>query len=162
MGTKKVFTKIDLRWEYNNVQIKEEDKWKAMFTMHLGVYKPTVMFFGLTNSPATFQMMINDILRDLIDTGDIAAFMDDVLVGTENEKKYNKIEEVLKRMEESNLNVKPEKYVWKVKEIDFLGLVMEAEEIKMQEKKVAGVLEWPRPKMVKEVQKVLGLANYYR
>jgi len=80
--------------------------------MHLGVYEPTVMFFGLTNSLATFQAMINDILRDLIDTGDVAAFMDDLLVGTENEKKHNEIvEEVLKRMEENDLYIKPEKYV---------------------------------------------------
>jgi len=80
--------------------------------MHLGVYEPTVMFFGLTNSLATFQAMINDILRDLIDTGDVAAFMDDLLVGTENEKKHNEIvEEVLKRMEENDLYIKPEKCV---------------------------------------------------
>ena len=106
---------------------------------------------------------MNDILRNLIDTGDIVAFMDNMLVGTENKKKHNKIvEEVLKRMEESNLYIKPEKYVWKVKEIDFLGLVIEAEEIKIKEEKIAGVLEWPRSKIVKEVQKFLGLANYYR
>jgi len=107
--------------------------------------------------------MTNDIFRDLIDTGDVAAFMDDVLVETEDEKKYDEIvEEVLRRMEENDLYIKPEKYVWKVKEINFLGLVMGAEEIKMQEEKVTGVLKWPRPKTVKEVQKFLGLANYYR
>ena len=107
--------------------------------------------------------MTNDIFRDLIDTGDVAAFMDDVLVETEDEKKYDEIvEEVLRRMEENDLYIKPEKYVWKVKEIDFLGLVMGAEEIKMQKEKVTGVLKWPRPKTVKEVQKFLGLANYYR
>ena len=103
-----------------------------MFTTHLGVYRPTVMFFGLTNSLATFQAMINDILRDLIDAGDVAAFMDNVLVGTENKKKHNEIvKEVLRRMEENNLCIKPEKCIWKVKEIDFLRLVMGAEEIKM-------------------------------
>ena len=121
------------------------------------------MFFGLTNSPATFQVMMNDIFRDLIDTGDVAAFMNNVLVGIENEKKHNKIvEKVLKRIEKSNLYVKPEKCVWKVKEINFLELVIEAEGIKMQEEKVAGVLEWSRSKTVKEVQKFLELANYYR
>ena len=131
--------------------------------MHLGVYKPTVMFFGLTNSPATFQAMMNDILRDLIDTGDVAAFMDNMLVGIEDEKKHNKIvEEVLRRMEENNLYIKPEKCVGKVKEINFLGLVIGAEGIKIQEEKVAGVFEWPRPKSVKKVQKLPGLANYYR
>ena len=70
------------------------------------------MFFGLTNSPVTFQMMINDILRNLIDTGDIVVFMDNVLVGTENEKKHNKIvKEVLKRIEENDLYIKLEKCV---------------------------------------------------
>jgi len=75
---------------------------------------------------------MNDIFRDLIDTGDVAAFMNNVLVGIENEKKHNKIvEKVLKRIEKSNLYVKPEKCVWKVKEINFLELVIEAEGIKM-------------------------------
>ena len=120
--------------------------------MHLGVYKPTVIFFGLTNLPATFQAMINDILRDLIDIGDVVAFMDNILVGTENKRRHNKIvEEILKRMKANNLYVKPEKCVWKVKEINFLGLVIGAEGIKIQEKKVTGVLEWPRHKIVKEV-----------
>ena len=85
------------------------------------------MFFGLINSLAIFQVMMNDILRDLINTGDVVAFMDDMLVGAEDKKKHDEIvEEVLKRMEESDLYIKPEKCVWKVKEIDFLGLVMEA------------------------------------
>jgi len=94
------------------VQVKEGDEWKAVFTMHLEVYKPTVMFFGLTNLPATFQMMMNDILRDLINKGEIAAFMDDVLVGMEEEEKHDRmVEEVLRRMKENNLYVKPEKCV---------------------------------------------------
>ena len=106
---------------------------------------------------------MNNILRDLIDTRDVAAFMDNVLIGIENEKKHNEIvEEVLRRMEENNLYIKPEKYVWKVKEINFLELVIEVKGIKIQKEKVVGVLEWPRPKTVKEVQKFLGLANYYR
>ena len=121
------------------------------------------MFFGLINSLATFQAMINNILRDLINTGEVATFMDNVLVGTEEEKRHNKIvKEVLRRMEENDLYIKPEKYVWKVREIDFLGLVMESGGIKMQEKKVVGVLEWPRSKTVKEIQKFLELTNYYR
>jgi len=107
--------------------------------------------------------MMNDILRDLINTGEVVAFMDNILVGTEEEEKHDKIvEEVLRRIEENDLYVKPEKCVWKVREIDFLGLVMGLGEIKMQKEKMAEVLEWPRPKTVKEVQKFLGLANYYR
>jgi len=121
------------------------------------------MFFGFTNLLATFQTVMNNILRDLINTRDIAAFIDNMLVKIEDENKHNEIvAEVLKRMEENNLYIKLEKCVWKVKEINFLGLVMEAKGVKMQEKKVTGVLEWPRPKTVKEVQKFLGLANYNR
>ena len=79
IGIKKVFTKMDLRWEYNNVRIKEGDEWKAVFMMPEGSFEPTVMFFGLTNSPVTFQVMINELLRDLINTGKVAAFIDDVV-----------------------------------------------------------------------------------
>ena len=121
------------------------------------------MFFSLTNSPATFQVMMNDILRDLINTGEVAAFMDDVLVGTEEERKHDEIvEEVLRRMEENDLYIKSEKCIWKVREINFLRLVIRSGGIKIQKEKVARVLEWPRPKTVKEVWKFLGLANYYR
>ncbi len=68
IGTKKLFTKMDLRWGYNNVRIKEGDEWKAAFTTPEGLFEPTVMFFGLTNSPATFQAIMNELLRDLINT----------------------------------------------------------------------------------------------
>jgi len=61
VGKRKVFTKLDLRWGYNNVQIKKEDEWKAVFITHIGAYKSTVMYFGLTNSPATFQTMMNNL-----------------------------------------------------------------------------------------------------
>ena len=91
-----------------------------------------MMFFGLTNLLATFQAIMNNILRDLIDTGDIVAFMNDMLVGTEDEKKYNEVvEKILRRMQANNLYLKPEKCVWKVKEIDFLGLVIGVDGIKI-------------------------------
>ena len=110
IGTKKVFTKMDLRWRYNNVRIKKDDEWKAVFTMPEGSFEPTVMFFGLTNSPATFQAMINELLRDLINTGKVATFIDDVIVGTETEKGHDElVAEVIKRLEENDLYVKLEK-----------------------------------------------------
>ena len=64
VGMRKVFTKLDLRWGYNNMRIKEGNKWKVAFTMHIGSYKLTVMYFGLTNLPATFQTMMNDLFRE--------------------------------------------------------------------------------------------------
>jgi len=162
IGTKKIFTKMDLRWGYNNIQIKERDEWKAAFTTPEGSFKPTVMFFGLTNSPVTFQAMMNKLLRDLINMGKVAAFIDDVIVGTETEEGHNEIVvEIIKRLEENDLDVKLEKCKWKIREVEFPGVVIGQEGIKMEEEKVKGVLDWPTPKCVKDVQKFLGLANYY-
>jgi len=112
MGSKKVFTKMDLRWGFNNMRIKEGNEWKGAFTMHIGFFEPTVMFFGMTNLPATFQVIMNEILRDLINKGKVAAFVDDVLIGTETEEEHDKIvEEILRRLEENDLYIKPEKCV---------------------------------------------------
>ena len=83
-----------------------------MFTTHVGSFEPTVMFFGMINSPATFQAMMNKILRDMINEGKVVAFVDNVLVGTETEEEHDEImEEVLKRLEENDLYIKPEKCV---------------------------------------------------
>ena len=160
---KKLFTKIDLRWGYNNVRIKKGDEWKAAFTMPEGLFEPTVMFFGLTNSLATFQAMINELLRDLINTGKVAVFINDVIVGMETEEKHDElVVEVVKRLEENDLYVKSEKCKWKVREVEFLDVVIGPERIRIEKEKVKGVLEWLTPKCVKDIQKFLGLANYYR
>jgi len=154
---------MDLRWGFNNVRIKEGDEWKGVFTMHISSFKPTVMFFGMTNSPATFQAMMNEILRDLINEGKFAVFMDDVLVGTETEEGHDEIvEEILRRLEENDLYVKLEKCVWKARKIGFLGVIIGPNGIEMEREKVKGVLSWPQPKNVKDVRKFLGLTNYYR
>ena len=112
------------------------------FTAPEGSFKPTVMFFGLTNSPATFQTMMNKLLRDLIDTGKVAAFIDDVIIGTESKEGHDElVAEVIKRLEENDLYVKPKKCKWKVREVGFLGVIIRADGIKMEEKKVKGVLD---------------------
>jgi len=86
-----------------------------------------------------------------------------VLVGTETEEGHDKIiEEILRRLEENNLYIKPEKCVWKVRKIGFLGVVIESNGIEMEKEKVDRVLSWPEPKNVKDIRKFLGLINYYR
>ena len=106
--------------------------------------------------------MMNELLRDLINMGKVAAFMNNIIVETEMEEGYNEIVvEIIKRLEENNLYIKPEKYKWKVREVEFLGVVIRPVGIKMEEEKVKGVLDWPTPKCVKDVQKFLGLVNYY-
>ena len=128
-----------------------------------GSFEPMVIFFGLTNSPAMFQAMINNLLRDLVVEEKVAVFIDNVMIATEIEERHNEIvEEVLRRLEENNLFVKPEKYMWKVREVGFLGVIIGEDGVRMEKEKVQGVIEWPVPRNMKNVQKFLGLANYYR
>ena len=153
---------MDLRWGYNNIWIKKRDEWKAAFTTPKRSFEPTVMFFGLTNSPVTFQAMMNELLRDLINIEKMAAFIDNVIVGTEMEEEHDEIvAEMITRLEENDLYMKLEKCKWKVREVGFLGVVIGPKGIKMEEEKMKGVLDWLTPKCVKDVQKFLGLANYY-
>ena len=99
----------------------------------------------------------------MINEGKVVAFVDNVLVRTKTEEGHDEIvEEVLKRLEENDLYIKPEKYMWKVWKIGFLGVVIGPDGIKMEKEKVDRVLSWPEPKNVKDVRKFLGLANYYR
>ena len=131
--------------------------------MYIGAYEPIVMYFGLTNSSAIFQTMMNDLFKDLINQGDMVIFIDNILVATDIEERHNElVEEVLKRLEKNDLFVKPEKCKWKVREVEFLEVVIGPKGVEMQREKIEGVLNWPAPKNIKEVQKFLGLTNYYR
>ena len=80
----KVFTKFDIQWGYNNIRIRDGDQWKAAFITHKGLFEPTVMFFGLCNSPATFQRFMNDSFRDMIAEGWLVIYMDDLLISSPN------------------------------------------------------------------------------
>ena len=132
---------MDLQWGFNNIRIKEEDEWKEVFTTYIGLFELTVMFFGMINSPAIFQVMINEILRDLVNKDKVAIFINDILVRTETEKRHNEImEEVLRRLEENNLYMKPEKCMWKVRKIRFLRVVIGPNGIEIEKEKVDGVL----------------------
>ena len=133
------------------------------FTTPEGSFEPTVMFFGLTNLPVMFQTIMNKLLRDLINIGKVAAFIDNVIIGMETEDRHDEImAEVVRRLEENNLYMKPEKCKWKVREVEFLEVVIGPERIKIEEEKVKGVLELPTPECIKDMQKFLGLVNYYR
>ena len=121
------------------------------------------MFFGLTNSPAMFQAMMNDLLRDMVVEEKVAVFIDDVMIAMEMEKGHDEIvEEVLRRLEENDLFVKPEKCVWKIREVGFLGVVIGLDRVRIEKEKVQEVVDWPVPKNIKDIQKFLGLANYHR
>jgi hypothetical protein len=85
-----IFTKLDIRWGYHNIRIKEGNKWKGAFKTNKGLFEPTVMFFGLCNSLATFQAIMNDIFRDMLNKGWLIIYMDDILIYSNDSEEHQK------------------------------------------------------------------------
>jgi hypothetical protein len=159
----KFFTKLDIRWGYNNVRIKEGDEWKAAFITNKGLFEPTAMFFGLRNSPTTFQAMMDDYFRDMIDEGWIAIYMDDILIHARTKEDLEKrTKRVLERLKEHDLYLKPEKCKFERTEVEFLGTIISENTIRMDPIKLAGIRDWPSPTTVKQTRSFLGFRNYYR
>jgi len=159
-----LFTKLDICWGYNNICIKEGDQEKGAFKTNLGLYGPCVMFFGLTNSPSTFQTMMDTIFRDLTATGEVVIYMDDILIATPSDTPHHGqiVHQVLDKLEEHNLFLKPEKCTFEVPEIEYLGLIIGGGKVQMDHIKVQGVDDWQRPKNLKELQGWMGFINFYR
>lgn len=159
----KLFTKMDVRWGYNNIRIKDGDQWKAAFKTHRGLFEPMVMFFGLCNSPATFQAMMNDIFKELIDQGVVVVYLDDILIFTKTQDEHEEVtRKVLEILRNNDLYLKPEKCEFERKKIEYLGMIISESHVEMDPIKVQGVTDWPRPKKVKEVQAFIGFCNFYR
>ena len=163
-----IFSKFNIRWGYNNIRIKEGDQHKAAFKTKYGLYEPNVMFFGLTNSPATFQAMMDHILQPWADKWvqeDVKGswYMDDVLVASQNKEKHQQAtHELLEILAANDLFLKPEKCIWEQPRIDYLGLILEEGVTRMDPAKIAGIATWPTPTSVKQVQSFLGFCNFYR
>jgi hypothetical protein len=159
----KYFTKLNVRWGYQNVRMKQGDEWKAAFCTNHGLYEPLVMFFGLTNYPSTFQMMMNDIFQDLIMEGIICMYLDDILIFTKGITEHCRIMRlVLERLCKHKLFLRHDKCEFEQMMIKYLGLIISQGEIQMDPVKVAGVMEWLTPMTKKEVQSFLGFVNFYR
>jgi len=136
------FTKLDVQWGFNNVHIKPRDEWKAAFWTNRGLFEPLVMFFGMTNSPATFQTMMNNIFWDLIAEGIMVVYLDDILIFTRTKEEHAKaIRRVLQVLQEHKLFLRPEKCEFCKERIEYLGLVISENEVSMDPVKVAGVRE---------------------
>jgi len=159
----KYFTKLDVRWGYNNVRIKQGDEWKAAFRTNRGLFGPLVMFFGLTNSPATFQTMMNDLFIELIDECVVIVYMDDILIFTETLDHHREIvKRVLEILQKNKLYLKAEKCEFEKTKVEYLGLIISQGRIEMDPVKIEGVSQWPEPQNVKEVQSFIGFVNFYR
>ena len=154
---------MDVRWGYNNIQIKEGDTWKAAFQMNRGLFEPLVMFFGLTNSPATFQTMMNNIFRKEIAKGWVVIYMDDILVFSKDKKQHQEqVKRILEKLRQHQLSLKAEKCYFDKEEIDFLGLTITEKGIRMDPNKVKAVTTWLTPMTKRELQQFLGFVNFYR
>jgi hypothetical protein len=158
----KYFTKLDVRWGYNNVRIKQGDEWKAAFQTNRGLFEPLVMMFGLTNSPATFQTMMNDIFADLIAENKVCVYLDDILIYSVDLAEHKRITRlILQRLWEHQLFLKPEKCEFEKERIEYLGLIISDGQIEMDPVKVAGVSEWLTPTSKKKVQQFVRFVNFY-
>src|SRR5713226_4920793 len=157
-----IFTKFNVQWGYNNVQIKEGDEWKAAFKMNKGIFKPLVIFFGLTNSPATFQSMMNELFKDLIDTGLAFIYMDNILITTKMMEQHRElVKQVLQCLQDNNLFLKPEKCDFEEEQMDYLGLILKPGHIAMGSIKLQGIIDWPIPQNLRDIRAFLGFAGHY-
>ncbi|CCO34403.1 Retrotransposable element Tf2 155 kDa protein type 2 [Rhizoctonia solani AG-1 IB] len=158
----KIFTKLDLRWGYNNVRIKEGDEWKTAFKTKYGSFEYLVMPFGLTNAPAAFQRFMNNLFRDLLDIT-VVVYLDNILIFSEDPAEHTKhVRKVLHQLARNQLFCKPSKCHFHVTTVDYLGIQISPQGFSMDEKKVKAVTSWPTPKTVKQVQAFLGFVNYLR
>ena len=159
-----LFSKFDVRWGYNNVRIKAGDERKAAFITNEGLFEPRVMFFSLTNSPATFQTMMNAIFTQELREGWVTIYMDDILVHTANDLPLHRkrVHQILDKLQNHDLYLKPEKCLFEKREMEFLGVVLQNGRIRMDDAKLKGVADWPVPRSIKDVRAFLGFTGFYR
>ena len=159
----KFFTKLDVRWGYNNIRIKEGDEWKAAFRTNRGLFEPTTMTFGLCNAPATFQRFMNEIFKDLIDEGHVVVYLDDILIFAETRPEHDKVlRRVLETLRQHKLFLRAEKCSFAQPTLTYLGNIIGEGQIRMDPKKIEAVRSWPIPSTLRQLQSFLGFCNYYR
>ncbi|KAF8716633.1 hypothetical protein RHS02_09871, partial [Rhizoctonia solani] len=158
----KVFTKLDLQWGYNNIHVKEDNKWKTAFCTKYGLYKSLVMTFGLTNAPAAFQHFMNKLFKDLLNVC-VIIYLDDILIYSQDDATHTwHVNEVLKHLMENQLFCKASKCTFHVTLVEYLGIIVSNKGFSLDKVKIQAVQEWPVPTKVKEVQLFLGFANFLR
>lgn len=157
-----IFTKFDLRASYNNVQIKNGDQWKAVFKTKYGVFEPTVMFFGLCNSPATFQAMIDDIFREEVSKGWLGIYMEDMIIHSNNQRTHLEWTwQILEKLHVNNLYLNLKKCYFSQAQVKYLGLIISHNHIAMDLVKIEEIQNWKIPETVRQVRAFTGFADFY-
>ncbi len=158
----RIFSKLDLRSAYNLIRIREDDEWKTAFITPAGHYEYRVMPYGLSNSPSVFQSFMNEVFREFLNKF-VIAYIDDILIYSRNLAEHcHHVTQVLQKLRQHQLYLKLEKCEFHRSTIQFLGYVINQEGIQMDQGKVKAIEEWPLPQSVKELQRFLGFANFYR
>src|SRR6266478_5680875 len=164
---KSLFTKFNIQWGYNNIRIKEGDKWKATFKTPKGLFEPQVMFFGLTNSLATFQRTMNHMFREMKMRypNKLFVYMDNILIATNDDLAHHRqiIHEVLDKLEKESYFLRLAKCEFKKDRVDYLRVVISREQIHINPVKVEGLKNWPQQlSTLKQVRLTLGILGYQR
>ena len=157
-----LFTKIDLKDAFNQMRIKEGDKWKPGFKTRYGTFEYLVMPFGLTNAPATFQKYVNWVLSEELDQKGVA-YVDNILITGHNQVTHcEKVQKILMKLYRAGLRAKLTKCQFEVPRVEFLGYVVGKEGVSTDPERTQAVRDWNPPKTVKQLQAFLGFINFYR
>ncbi len=160
--TGKIFTKLDLRGAYNLLRIYPDDEWKTAFRTCYGHFEYTVVPFGLTNAPVVFQHLMNDIFRDYMDEF-VVVYLDDILIFSKDQEIHDKhVQLVFATLRKHGLYAKLEKCEFDKSSVAFSGYVISPDGIFMDKSKVETIQCWATPSSVKDIQRFLGFANFYR
>ena len=157
-----MFSKINLRSGYHQLQIKEDDIPKTAFKTRFEHYEFTILTFGLTNAPGVFMSLMNGVFREYLDKF-VQVFIDDILIYSRTTEEHDEhLRLVLQCLREHKLYGKLSKCSFYQSRIHYLGHVISGEGIAVDPAKVEAIMEWPAPTNVTEVRSFMGLAGYYR
>ncbi|GBN12768.1 Retrovirus-related Pol polyprotein from transposon 297, partial [Araneus ventricosus] len=156
------FTTLDLKSGYWQVEVRPEDREKTAFTTGQGLWQFKVMPFGLCNAPATFERLMETVLRGLSSEACLVYLDDIIIVGRTFEEHLSNLRKVFQRLQNANLKLSPKKCRFFQKEVTYLGHVISAEGVKTDPGKIKAVVDWPRPETIHDLRSFLGLCTYYR
>jgi hypothetical protein len=162
---KTLFTKVDLQWGFNNIQVKKEDRWKVAFTMPYGMFQPKVMPFGMCNSPTTFCWAMEQTFRGLVRKypSELFVYVDDILVATRDDLTWHRqiVNKVFDLLAAESYFLRPTKCSFEERRVEYLGVIVDGNKLYPDPKKTSPLKDWPRTlSNIKEVRSILGVLGY--